>query len=415
MRTRILFVAEAVSLAHVARPSVLANTLDTDEFEIHFASNGQFSICHTNDAFVHHRINSIAPQDFLRRLSAGSPLYTYGELAAYIDEDRALLDAVGAEIIVSDFRLSLAISARLSKIPLLNICNGHWSPYVVGERLRAPDLAMARLIGYPLFDPIFRLAWPWASKLHVAAANRLRRQYGLAPYRSLRELYCDGDISMYADTPALVRLSEAASSSHLFIGPLIWSPEMPLPPWWPEVAGRSEPPIYITLGSTGEVDLLPRIVDACRREGARCLVSTAGRGDFQASAPDVYTQAFLPGSQAAALSSLVICNGGSATAYQALAQGCPVLGICSNLDQVMTMQGVAAAGAGEFMRAGEATLSRLRESIRRMHSQRRYAERAQGIQASFASFDPNKLFPALVKDVRDRVGRKRQAPVLPLF
>jgi len=413
MRTRILFVAEAVSLAHVARPSVLARTLDSDEFEVHFASNGQFSICHANEAFVHHHIDTVAPQDFLRRLSAGSPLYTYTELAAHVEQDMELIKAVGAEIIVSDFRLSLAIAARLSKIPLLNICNGYWSPYVLCEHLCAPDLAMARLIGYPLFDPIFRLAWPWASKFHVAAANRLRRRYGLTPYRSLRELYCDGDISMYADTPALVRLSDAASASHLFIGPLIWSPEMPLPPWWPEVAGRSEPSIYISLGSTGKVDLLPRIVDACRREGACCIVSTAGRGNFYGSAPDVYTQAFLPGNQAAALSSLVICNGGSPTAYQALAQGCPVLGICSNLDQVMTMQGVAAAGAGEFMRAGEATFSRLRESIRRMRSQPRYAEGAQEIQASFASFDPNKLFPALVKDVRDRVERQPQVPVRP--
>ena len=165
MKTKILFISEAVSLAHVARPSVLAAALNPDEFEIHFASNGQFSFCHSQQAMFLHRIDSILPQEFLKRLGAGRPLYSYAELNAHINEDLSLIETVKPDIIVNDFRLSLGISARTAGVQLLTICNSHWSPYAVRERMYAPDLPIAKILGYSLFDPLFRLVWPIASKL----------------------------------------------------------------------------------------------------------------------------------------------------------------------------------------------------------------------------------------------------------
>ena len=403
MKSRILFVSEAVSLAHVARPSVLAASLDADKFERHFASNGQFAFCHAEQSLSLHRIDSLLPEEFLRRLGAGRPVYSHAELEAYVTADMALIDAVKPDVIVNDFRLSLGISARRAGVPLLTICNSYWSPYAIRERMCAPDLPVSRLIGHRLLDHLFRLAWPVASKLHVMAVNRLRKRYGLLPYASLNEFYCDGDVSMYADSPALGTLHDAPAS-HTFIGPIVWSPSIPLPPWWPEVAERAQPPVYVTLGSTGKVDLLPLIVDACRLENVGCIVSTAGRSDFRASPPDVYAQAFLPGGKAAALSCLVICNGGSPTAHQALSEGRPVLGICSNLDQVMSMQAIAAAGAGEFFRASEATLPRLREAIRRLRTSDSIARAARAVQASFAAIDPGERFCEIVDTALGKRG-----------
>ena len=409
MKPRVLFVSEAISLAHVARPTVLASALDPAKFDIHFASSGEFAFCHSEQSFAGHRIKSITPTDFLTRLGAGKPLYSYDELDDYVKEDMKLIDAVKPDFIVNDFRLSLGISARLAGVPLLTICNSHWSPDAIHERMSAPDLPLSRLIGHRVLDQVFRWTWPTVSKLHVSAANRLRKQYGLMPYASLSEFYCDGDVSMYAESPALVRLREA-SPSHTFIGPIIWSPASELPSWWSDLARRKVSPAYITLGSTGRVDLLPRIVDACCLENVSSVVSTAGRSDFRATSPDVYAEAYIPGSQAAAMCSLVICNGGSATAYQALAQGRPVLGICSNLDQVMTMQGIASAGAGEFIHASEATLPRLREMIRRIRTSESLSQGARAIQASFATFDVRKRFP----EVLEAAARSTQRTLNPV-
>ena len=109
MKTKILFVSEAVSLAHVARPSVLAAAIDRDRFEVHFASNGQFSFCHADQLLLKHQITSISPADFMLRLAAGRPLYSHAELEAYVEDDLALIKVVEPDLIVQDFRLSMGI------------------------------------------------------------------------------------------------------------------------------------------------------------------------------------------------------------------------------------------------------------------------------------------------------------------
>lgn len=398
MTMRILFVAEAVTLAHVARPVVLADSLEPAGLDIHFASSGQFSFCHDGKQWGRHTIDSLAPATFLDRLRLGKPVYTSAELGRYVADDLRLIAGIKPDAIVGDFRLSLAVSARKAGVPLLVVCNGHWSPFASHAPIAAPDLALGNLLGYRVFDPLFRVVWPLASRVHTIPANRVRKVYGMSGYRTLSEMYCDGDYVMYADIPELTPLRQVPLN-HAFIGPVVWNPEMPLPPWWQEIHAAEHPPVYVSLGSTGHVDLLPQIVEICRRDRVCCIVTTAGRSDLQTSPPWTYVHPYLPGSSAAAISSMVICNGGSATAYQALAQGRPVLGICSNLDQVLTMQGIAKAGAGAFLRAGEANPERLRYTIQQLRQEKSFTTNAKRLQAGFRAFDPCQRFPALVQEI----------------
>lgn len=391
----VLFVAEAVSLAHVARPVVLADSLDPGEFEVHLASSGQFAFCHADRPWPWHRLESIAPDVFLHRLGGGWPVLRADELERYVAADLALIDTVRPRAIIGDFRLSLAVSARLSRVPLLTLCNAHWSPYAARQPVRAPDLALGHWLGFRTLDWVFGALWPLASRWHTVPANRVRRLHGLPVYGSLRELYCDGDWTVFADSPSMVQVVDAPPG-HAFIGPLVWSPALPDPEWWAEACSSRRPPVYVTLGSTGSVGLLPAVLDACRLEGLTCLVATAGRSDIRAEPPATYVAPFLSGSRAAQASSFVICNGGSATAHQALAQGRPVLGLCSNLDQVLTMHHVAAAGAGEFMRAGEATRDALRAAIRRLQGDS-YIQAATRVRADFEALWAQRRFTSLLR------------------
>jgi UDP:flavonoid glycosyltransferase YjiC (YdhE family) len=395
-RARILFVAEAVSLAHVARPSLLGAALDPGAYDIHFASNGQFAFCHDALAWSEHHLAGIPTRLFVDRLARGKPVFTGAELQSYVEDDLRLLAEVKPDLVVSDFRLSLGVAARHAGVPLLSICNAHWSPYLPVRHLPAPDLPIARLLGHRLFDFVFNAAWPIASRFHLHSANRVRRRYHMADYRSLGEYYCDGDIVMYADMPSLIAIPDLPER-HVFLGPVIWSPRAEVwPDWWAEVTAESGRFVYATLGSTGNVDRLADVIAACREVGAKCLVATAGRVGFPSAPPWVYAAPFLPGSEAAALSCLVICNGGSATAHQALAQGRPVLGVCSNLDQLQTMESISAVGAGAYMRASEASPGRLREMLRRMLDDPGFGVAAQRIQSGLKEFDAPSRFSAIV-------------------
>jgi UDP:flavonoid glycosyltransferase YjiC (YdhE family) len=406
MRKKILFVAEGVSLAHVARPTVLAGSIDSEAYEIAFASNGKFPVCAPKSEWELHHIDSVDPAVFLSRLAHGKPVYTEAELLAYIEADLALLRQTKPDCVIGDYRLSLAVAARLLHIPLMSLCNAHWSPYASHTKMFAPDLPAARILSVKLFDVIFRLAWPFASKMHCAAINRIRRKYGMAEYSSLYDYYCDGDMSLYADVPSMIP-TPGAPETHQYIGPILWSPTMPKPDWWPELMDQSLPRVYITLGSTGSVDLLPLIVEACLAEGLACVVATAGRSEFDSTHPNVWSASYLPGSDAAEIASLVICNGGIATASQALAAGAPILGICSNLDQVLTMTRIKDAGAGTFFRAGEVTPSKLRSTLREMLATTCYRVQASALQQEIREYSPTKRLPMLL----DRMLNSAQAPL----
>ena len=65
---------------------------------------------------------------------------------SYVEADRRLLDSWHPDLVVGDFRLTLAVSARLARIPYLPISSAHWVP-TTRVSLPRPDLAPLRYIG----------------------------------------------------------------------------------------------------------------------------------------------------------------------------------------------------------------------------------------------------------------------------
>lgn len=390
---RILFFAEAVSLAHVARPAALAASLG-DDWEIDIAAADRFDVCFAGKDWRRHRIDSITPAVFMRRLAQGTALYRREELEAYVEEDSRLMRAVRPDMVVGDFRLSLGVSARISGIPYLAIGNAHWSPWADIGSFPLPDITLARVLGPSLAQPVFRWFLGPAFRLHAAPLNAVRRSYGLAAYADVRSAYCDGDLMLYADTPGLVPTRDLPDR-HQYIGPIVWSPTLPQPEWWNQLPGTRL--VYVTLGSTGRTELLPNALACLEEAGFATLVATAGRVDIRAIPGRRFVAPFLPGEAAAGKSDFVVCNGGSATAYQALSVGKPVLGLCSNLDQFLTMDCIARIGAGLGLRAGNAGFGELRDALRRLRDDPTYSERARRIEAEFRDYPYRALFPAAAR------------------
>lgn len=393
---RALFVAEAVSLAHVARPALLARALQSANWEVEFASAGNFSICTKDASWSSRRIDSIAPQTFLERLSNGTPLYTRSELNDYVASDLRTLNESKPDIVIGDFRLSLGIAARLAGIPYLAICNAHWSPWRACRKLVVPDIPLVRRLGVDAAKLLFRGAWPIATRLHAAAFNSLRKHYGLPTLSGVEAIYTDGDYVLYADTPNLVPCTDLPLN-HYYLGPIIWSPEIDLPPWWDALPDR--PLVYVTLGSTGQTDLLPLAIAACDAEGMVAMAATAGRGTLLTSTAGHGIAPYLPGAQTAARAAFTICNGGSASAYQALAQGRPVVGLCSNMDQFLTMHHISRLGAGIMARASEQNVDTLRKSIRMIVNDARFSSNARAIQLSFSRYHAPTRFIKIASSV----------------
>lgn len=381
-RRRILFIAEAVTLAHVARAAALARTLDPDRYDVHVACDRRYLHLFENLPAMVHSIRSITGEQFQNRLRQGSPLYSSEELRAYVKQDLRLLADLNPDAVIGDFRLSLSVSARVAAIPYLTVTNAHWSPWA-RPHFVVPELAITDRFGPRLGQALFTLMRPFVFAQQASALNQVRKEYGLATVGySLSRVFTEADHTLYADLPELVPTFDRPRHHH-YLGPVLWSPDG-TPSWWGDVP-QDRPLAYVSLGTSGRPDLLSSVLWALHSLGMGTLVSTAGRRPTEQLPDNAWIAPYLPGISAAGRADLVICNGGSATVYQAFAAGVPVLGIPNNLDQYLMMEYVRRYGAGESLRAGEASLPLVARLATQIVQQPTYRLRAGRLAALTSS------------------------------
>jgi UDP:flavonoid glycosyltransferase YjiC (YdhE family) len=393
-KRRVLFFAEAVTLAHVARPMVLARVLEDAGYDIHFACHPRYRELFQALQRPWRPVQSISSRAFLEALAKGRPLYSSERLQQYVTEDLEVIKEISPDLIIGDFRLSLSVSARLAGIPYMTITNAYWSPYA-RPHYRVPELPITRLFGAGVAGALFKLARPLAFALHTLPLNLVRKHYGLPSLGlDLRRIYTDADQTLYADLPELIPTFERPAT-HRYIGPINWSPSVALPPWWQELP-TDKPIIYVTLGSSGQSELLPRVLQALAPLPVTVIVATAGLIQLERKPQNVWVADYLPGEQAASRASLVICNGGSPTTMQALAVGVPVVGIASNLDQYLNMSYLEQAGVGTLIRAGQTTVPRLRQLVEAMMGSDSYRDCAMAVMGQVTTHGREGIFASLV-------------------
>ena len=362
-QSKILFVAEGVTLAHVGRSLRLATVLHAEGFNVELACDSRYSEFLADHEFPVHFIRSISTREFLDSLAKGRPVYSAEKLTEYVSEDLSLLKKTGPDVVIGDFRLSLSVSARVAGVPYVNVTNAYWSPYA-RPRYRMPSNPVVDIVGVTVANALFSVVRPLAFAAHSLPMNRVLRAYGLkALAPDVRAVYCDGDLTLYADIPEIIPIF-GNPPSHRHIGPVLWSPPVGLPPWWEE-AMAEKPPIYVSLGSSGPAQRLPIVIEGLASLGRAVVVARAGHRVGLPRRERLWVADFLPGEAIAAKACAVVCNGGSPTSQQALVHGVPVIGIASNLDQYLNMDYVERFGAGTLMRADRVSATAVRDAAER--------------------------------------------------
>ena len=347
-RLRILLIGEGATLAHAARPLALAAGLPKDRCQVSLALPERYQRWAPADVEML-PLQAQSPEVFAERLRRARPLYSQARLEAYFEEDLALIQASRAQAVVGDFRLSLAASARKAAIPYVSISNAYWSP---DRPLRPLRPVLDRFAGWPapLAELAFRLLAPAVLRWHAEPLDRLLQDHGLEPLgRDIRRAFTEADAILYADLPALFP-DVPETPRHRFLGPVIWEPPSERPAWWGRLP-EDKPLAYLTLGSSGEARLIGDLTAWLKGMGYAVILATAGRAELHGDDESVYVADFVPGYAACERADLVVCNGGSPTTTQALLKGRPVLGICSNMDQMLNMRAVQSLKAGFGLRA----------------------------------------------------------------
>lgn len=222
--------------------------------------------------------------------------------------------------------------------------------------------------------------------------DEVRKEYGLRPLGSPLEVVVGGDLVLFADAHEMVPTRRTPPHHH-FLGPIHWSPPGTVPP---ELRESGPPLIYATLGSSGDVGVLDSLISALGDLPVRAAIATAGRARRASLPPNVRVYDYLPGSAMARRSHLVVSNGGSPTGYQALAEGTPVVGIASNMDQYLAMTAIVNARAGHLVKARAATRESLRMVLKEALQSPAFRAGADTVAQWFSRYDPAATFPELL-------------------
>ena len=395
-RRRLLIFSEATSLAHVARAVTLAQSLDSSRYDVHLVCDPRYLSLFGELGCPVHTIRSINSNVLHERLAHGSPLYTPTELRQYVLEDLRVLNEWKPDLVIGDFRLSLSVSARLLAVPYATVTNAYWSPYA-RPRMLVPELPMTERFGFRLAQGLFRLIRPLVFAQQAYALNKVRRDYGLPSLgHNLDYIFSDGDYTLYADLPELVPIVNPPPYHH-YIGPVIWSFGR-RPCWWSSVRDNVRT-AYVTMGTSGREDLARMVAHALADMGWQVLLATANLGNTTGVKGSVWVADYLPGMLAASRADLVVCNGGSAAVYQALAAGTPVLGIPMNLDQYRMMDYVRRFGTGDYLRAGMATADSVRRVACGIAESSQIKARAIQLREQIFLFRTSERFQVCVDDI----------------
>jgi UDP:flavonoid glycosyltransferase YjiC (YdhE family) len=400
---RLLFVTENITLAQVVRLLALARRLPHDEYDVHFACGDCDPKLFEGTSFRRWSLVTLDGARGLAALAKGDRIYDGATFDRYVADELRVFDAVKPDLVIGDFRLSLAVSSKLYGVHCASLINAYWSPYAVRDGFPVPDHPIVRLVGVERARRYFPQAMPRVFAHFAAPLNALRKRHGLPP-QSLLEQLCFGDTVLYPDLPELCPV-EGAPVNHRYLGAVPWSPDSPLPP--DLLAGDpASPLVYVTLGSSGDVGALGAVLAGLDGLPIRGVLATAARATPARAPSNFRVVDFVAGDELTRHARFVVTNGGSSTGYQALAAGVPVLGIPSNLDQYLAMEAITGAGAGVALRSGSLTAKEVRRAAVQLIDDVAMQRRAEEWGRRFAAFDCHDRFQGWLKEFfRERSQR----------
>jgi MGT family glycosyltransferase len=347
-----LFVPFAPSLAHVSRCLAVAEAWKRAGHTAIFAVGEERSEMVRGAGFDARSLPEVPGGVF--RKDRGWRWLTPSYFDQNIHAEQAIIAGERPDVVVFDFRFTTAVSARLANLPSVSILHGNairlirqprqTAQLMIGDLRGVHGVASLKMAILQRLFPFFFTA------IMRRIAHRFSRRlkaYGMAEVDSIFMLLA-GDEILVADIAEF--LPPNLPSNHHVVGPLMWAGWAQPAPWLEE--GKTQPLIYVTMGSTVEVRAtLVTIINGLRDAPYNVIISTGSLTlppDLQIPS-QMRLFSMVPGTTVMRSSRVVIHHGGHETLMQALAEGVPSLMLPMNPDQTLVAQQAQTLGVGRSL------------------------------------------------------------------
>lgn len=402
-KRKILFFVESITLAHLTRSLGLAQTLDSQKVEVIFAIFNMPEVLRKE--FATYRViqlkTGIPSKVFTECLAKGTLPHTEDLIEDYIQEDLKLMESIKPDIVIGDFRLSLAISAKMLGIKYVNVTNIYWSPDAKQDAI-LPELPFTHvlipMLGESIAKVIATLSRPFIMWKMARPFNKVSKKYGLGNLGNLLDVYTSGDLVLYLDVPELVTM-KIRHDNERAIGPVVYSIQNESADWISNAGPSNLPWVYISMGSSGPAHMIPEIMKAIADLPVFAFISTAGRDIGPVTAKNIFVADYLPADLIIQKSIGVICSGGSSNGYQALEKGVPFVAIPGNLDQFQFSQAVSERGAAVLLRPENLSAESIKEAFNKLINQAQYKTAAQQLMNEITENKISNTFPKEIERI----------------
>jgi len=350
MNKKILVFGEALTNAHILRPWAIALELAEKGYDIYFATQKFFFKLGLKIPKTINLIElptSIESAYFIEEVSSGRFPFTEEVLRKNILEDEKLLNKIMPDLIISDFRLSLAISNRTLKYKQATLTNLYWSPYAKISRPIPRGHIITKILGGNIGDFLSKFIQPLVLKHLANPFNKILREKKLPLFKNLLEIHAFGSKVLYCDPSGFVP-HRTLPSHHFEVGPLCH--------YFSEYCNirldrksNTLPWIFIALGSSGCHKYIEKILYSLSFIKNPIIVATSKNISKKKYSNNITFCNYIPGNIILKDSVLFITNGGSTASYLALSHGVPSLGLPVNIDQAMNSMLVKKHGVGDFL------------------------------------------------------------------
>ena len=177
---KILFVAEAVTSAHLFRPLWMAQQLAKLGYEVHLATTQDHPILSGVESVNIHKLkNGITSESFLKQIRKGQVPFDNDRVNFNLKQDFEILKNVEPDFVIDDFRITLSMATEKLNVPHITLNNISWSPYYKEKNPCVPDIELIQKLGVGIGGFLFNTFKGVFERNVLKPFNRQRKQMGL--------------------------------------------------------------------------------------------------------------------------------------------------------------------------------------------------------------------------------------------
>lgn len=412
----ILLLPNALFLSEVSRALEIALALRSREVSVAFGTRGgTYAHLIEEAGFAAHRLEpALTPQmesGFIEAILAMGPgtsrdFFTDEELGAAVDAEVALIEALGADLVVTGFTLSAYLSTRIAGVPLATDHGGSFVPPVLSHMLcpapvNPPDPNLAKL-------PVAVQRWlanraPAFITSPVAQLNRHARKRGIDTLPNMLGLMC-ADLTLVTELPEVLGLSAQdleqwrprwpirvrAGTSFRYTGPLYARLDLRVPAEVNAFLDDDEPVVYIALTSVTEA-FLRSVVSSAQDSGHKILVAGTTHDLSDLTTDRTLAAGILPSHAIMPRSAAAVIMGGQGSVQTAIASGTPFIGLPHHGEQELNIAVTERLGMAIAMSPNDAPTPVLPEAINRLIADTRFTTAAASAAQLYAEVDGGEI------------------------